>query len=100
MEVEDGDGAAGEVVEVNLLKPLINEKCVDVSKDGNGKLYKEILKEGEAGPGTSPSDGCEVSVHYIGTLPDGTEFDRSDTRGKPFSFLVGEGNNPSHESWF
>jgi FKBP-type peptidyl-prolyl cis-trans isomerase len=32
-----------------------------------------------------------VSVHYIGTLQDGTEFDNSKKRGAPFEFKVGEG---------
>lgn len=78
-------------VVANMLEPLINEKCVDVSKDKNGMVYKEILEEvAETLP--KPSDGCEVTVHYIGTLPDGTEFDRSDKRGTPFSFVVGEGD--------
>lgn len=76
-----------------ILKPLINEKCVDVSKETNGKVYKEILEAGDTTPGSQPTDGCEVSVNYIGSLPDGTIFDRSDTRGKPFSFIVGEGEN-------
>lgn len=76
-----------------ILKPLINEKCVDVSKETNGKVYKEVLEAGDTAPGSQATDGCEVSVHYIGSLPDGTIFDRSDTRGKPFSFIIGEGKN-------
>jgi FKBP-type peptidyl-prolyl cis-trans isomerase 2 len=35
--------------------------------------------------------GQNVSVHYKGTLSDGTEFDNSRTRGEPMSFQVGSG---------
>ena len=35
--------------------------------------------------------GQTVSVHYVGTLDDGSEFDNSHTRGEPLSFEVGSG---------
>jgi FKBP-type peptidyl-prolyl cis-trans isomerase 2 len=36
-------------------------------------------------------NGDTVSVHYRGTLDDGTEFDSSHTRGETMTFQVGEG---------
>ena len=36
-------------------------------------------------------DGHNVSVHYKGTLTDGTEFDNSRTRGQTIAFQVGSG---------
>jgi len=33
----------------------------------------------------------QVSIHYVGTLEDGSEFDASRPRGKPLSFSVGSG---------
>ena len=36
-------------------------------------------------------NGNTVSVHYCGTLEDGTEFDNSYTRGEPITFQVGAG---------
>ncbi len=36
-------------------------------------------------------NGSSVSVHYRGTLSDGTEFDNSKTRGQTLNFQVGSG---------
>ena len=37
------------------------------------------------------SEGQTVSLHYIGTFDDGTEFDSSRGRGQPLTFQVGSG---------
>jgi FKBP-type peptidyl-prolyl cis-trans isomerase len=47
----------------------------------------EILKEGT---GEAAKTGDTVSVHYVGTLENGTKFDSSIDRGEPFSFTLGE----------
>ncbi|KAJ2358552.1 Fork head 1 [Coemansia erecta] len=38
-----------------------------------------------------PKPGDSVAMHYIGTLEDGTEFDSSRKRGKPFVCNIGIG---------
>lgn len=39
---------------------------------------------------TKVIEGSEVTVHYIGRLEDGSEFDNSYTNEKPLTFKVGE----------
>jgi FKBP-type peptidyl-prolyl cis-trans isomerase len=44
------------------------------------------------GAGPAAKAGDRVKVHYTGTLVDGTEFDTSRKRGKPFEFVIGKGS--------
>lgn len=53
----------------------------------SGLKYIDI----ETGDGATPSKGQAVTVHYTGTLEDGTKFDSSRDRGSPFSFTIGVG---------
>lgn len=49
-------------------------------------LQYQIIQEGT---GPNPGQDDEVTVHYVGTLLDGTEFDNSIKRGEPLTFPVG-----------
>jgi len=50
-----------------------------------------ISEDVVVGEGTLAEAGDTVSVHYTGTLLDGTKFDSSVDRGTPFSFDLGAG---------
>lgn len=43
------------------------------------------------GTGASPKSGQNVTVHYTGTLENGTKFDSSVDRGQPYTFPIGRG---------
>jgi FKBP-type peptidyl-prolyl cis-trans isomerase len=44
------------------------------------------------GTGATPQKGQTVTVHYTGTLLNGTKFDSSVDRGTPADFKIGVGN--------
>ncbi len=43
------------------------------------------------GDGAEATPGRRVKVHYTGTLTNGSKFDSSLDRGKPFEFVLGAG---------
>ncbi len=45
----------------------------------------------EEGDGKSVVKGALITTQYRGTLEDGTEFDSSYSRGKPFQCVIGTG---------
>lgn len=57
----------------------------------NGTVEKLIIDDVVIGGGVEAKTGDTVAVHYIGTLPNGQEFDNSNKRGEPFEFTLGEG---------
>jgi ketosteroid isomerase-like protein len=53
----------------------------------SGLKYVDLV----IGTGESPKPGRTVTVHYTGTLENGTKFDSSVDRGQPFTFQIGLG---------
>jgi FKBP-type peptidyl-prolyl cis-trans isomerase FkpA len=49
------------------------------------------IEDLQAGSGAEAVTGKTVDVHYTGWLTDGTKFDSSLDRGRPFSFPLGAG---------
>jgi FKBP-type peptidyl-prolyl cis-trans isomerase len=59
--------------------------------NNKGEITKMVIDDVVAGVGNEVKAGDTVSVHYIGTLQNGQQFDNSHTRGEAFTFTVGEG---------
>lgn len=73
--------------ETDITKELIAMDTSNATTTDSGLKYI-VVKEGD---GASPQTGDNVTVHYTGTLEDGTKFDSSRDRNRPFSFKVGVG---------
>ena len=58
-----------------------------VHKLASGLQYEDLV----VGSGKMAEPGMNVSVHYTGTLTDGTKFDSSLDRGSPYKFQLGAG---------
>ena len=79
---------AGKMDKIAAEQALIKGKYPNAVKTASGLMYI-VLKEGEGPQRALP--GTMVTVHYTGTLLDGTKFDSSLDRGKPIQFPVGNG---------
>ncbi len=71
-------------VSIPLKASVLGAKAVTTD---SGLRYEDIV----VGTGASPQSGHQVTVHYTGTLDDGTKFDSSLDRGQPFTFQIGLG---------
>jgi len=49
------------------------------------------IEDIKTGTGVTAESGKMVTVHYVGTLTNGTKFDSSRDRGTPFTFDLGAG---------
>ena len=70
-------------------KPMTEEKKAEekATLTTSGLRYVEQV----VGTGEEAKSGKTVSVHYTGTLQNGTKFDSSRDRNEPFSFRLGAG---------
>jgi FK506-binding protein 4/5 len=62
----------------------MENRIVDIT--GDGGVIKEVLHESTSTE--TPRSGDEVTVHYNGTLLDGTKFDSSRDRNLPYTFTL------------
>jgi peptidylprolyl isomerase len=65
--------------------PMFDEKNATTTASGL-KYIDEVV-----GTGAAPKAGQQVTVHYTGTLTDGSKFDSSRDRSQPFTFVIGQG---------
>ncbi len=79
------------IIQENKVKPVVaagekflaaNKKKAGVITTASGLQYEVITM----GTGPRPTAADSVTVHYVGTLLDGSEFDNSHKRGQPITF--------------
>ena len=78
----EAEGEANRIAGEEFLAENAQRDEVQVTESG---LQYEVVEEGE---GASPGPEDRVTIHYEGTLPDGTVFDSSRERGEPATFAV------------
>ncbi len=83
-EINESKFAANKVEGAAFLSANAQKENVTVLPSG---LQYEILSEGN---GAKPNETSQVTVHYHGTLTDGTVFDSSIERGEPATFGVNQ----------
>lgn len=64
---------------------IAKNNIVGAQRQESGLYYVPTVE----GKGAKPKPGQMVSVHYVGTLLNGQEFDNSVKRGEPFEFQLG-----------
>jgi FKBP-type peptidyl-prolyl cis-trans isomerase len=68
--------------------PHSQQNAAPLSDPNGGKLRVTDTKKGT---GATATNGKTLSMHYRGTLTNGTQFDASYDRGQPFRFTLGAG---------
>ena len=81
-EKKEKEAVENKAAGIEFLEDNKNNEGVIVTPSG---LQYQILNEGN---GPKPTTQDRVSVHYRGTLIDGTEFDSSIKNGQPITFSV------------
>jgi FKBP-type peptidyl-prolyl cis-trans isomerase len=85
-EVASVIAANGEDKDQALAQTLAN------SMNSVGDLKNIVSEDVVEGEGAEVKNGDLVSVHYIGTLQNGQQFDNSYVKGQPYTFTVGKGD--------
>lgn len=78
--------------EILFIESATNTWAIERRKFGyevdDAGLGIKVISEGS---GALPQNGKKVTVHYTGWLTDGSKFDSSVDRGRPYSFVLGQG---------
>jgi FKBP-type peptidyl-prolyl cis-trans isomerase FkpA len=79
---------ADQAKEESDVKAYLEKNKLNPTTTPSGLMY--IVKKSSDGKSHVPGD--TVTVHYTGTLLNGSKFDSSVDKGTPFSFVVGKGS--------
>lgn len=78
----------GAIAAIVYFKSKSNQPAGELTTTASGLQYQDLT----VGTGQEAKTGDTVSVHYVGTLEDGTKFDSSRDRNEPFQVTIGAGN--------
>ena len=65
--------------------PSLGVDLREMSRTESGVYYLDLVE----GTGAEATQNREVTIHYVGRLPDGQVFDSSLATGEPFQFTLG-----------
>lgn len=79
------------VIWMVMAKPFNKPEGSTAAVAGSSMPAELLTEDIKVGAGDEAIEGKVVSVHYTGTLTDGSKFDSSLDRGMPFDFMLGAG---------
>jgi FKBP-type peptidyl-prolyl cis-trans isomerase len=80
------DGTAPSIAETTFASSL-NVDLATMTQTPTGLYYKDLV----VGSGALVSAGQQISIRYVGNLPNGTQFDANAAPQAPFTFRLGSG---------
>ena len=84
---DDKKNAKQNEIDAKIIADYATANHLTTQKTASGLVY---VVEAQ-GTGAKTEAGKTITVHYTGTLTNGTKFDSSRDRGNPFEFVLGKG---------
>ena len=85
--VPDAPAPGAASIESASFVATLNVDLAASTKTGSGLYYRDLA----VGTGAAVATGQRVSVHYVGSLPDGAVFDQNTAADPPYAFTPGAG---------
>ncbi len=80
-------GPSGVDIESTTFAAALGIDLAQMTKTASGLYLRDLTQ----GAGATAAAGSSVSIHYVGWLANGTEFDANNPPSQPFRFSVGAG---------